>query len=115
MNSATESTWTDPEATLSDRLACREFGLNQKQILAAVKNGRLQHREESAYGRTSLLLIRSEVVALASNNRGADYLATKKTKTELLKVERELRKLQSKMGSLERRRDDLRASLDGGD
>ena len=57
---------TTKGATLSDKTAQKEFGLTFDEIVAAIRAGKLQYRENSIYGAPFLRLIRSEVEALVS-------------------------------------------------
>jgi hypothetical protein len=106
-----EYEWRDKGATLSDKSAREEFGLTQEEIYAAIRAGRLQYREASMHGNPWLRLLRREVEALVKSKHGGNYLKVRQAKTELAKVNSELRSLKNKMSKLEKRKAELTASL----
>ena len=106
-----DSEWTIKGATLSDKTAQEEFGLTQDEIYQAVRQGKLQYRERSMYGNPWLHLLRREVEALVKQKHGANYLAQRQAKTELAKVNSELRSLKTKIAKLEKRKAELLANL----
>lgn len=81
-----DSAWTTKGATLSHKSAEKEFGLTLDEIVAAIRVGKLQYRENSIYGAPFLRLIRSEVEALVSEKFGKDHLTKKKWKKELADI-----------------------------
>jgi len=79
--------WTTPGASLSDKSAIKEYGLTQQEIYAAVREGKLQYRENHAHGNPYLRLLRSEVETLAKSLRGATGFAQQKMQSELKTVQ----------------------------
>ena len=65
-----DSPWTANGATLSHKTAQKEFGLTFDEIVAGIKSGKLQYRENNIYGSPFLRLIRSEVEALVDEKYG---------------------------------------------
>jgi len=106
-----ESEWQRKGATLSDKTARKEFGLTQDEIVDAVRAGKLQYREGSIYGNPWLRLLRREVEALVKRKRGNRYLKAQQAKTELARINRELRRLRTQVGALEKRKSELIADL----
>ena len=102
-----DSAWTRKGATLSDKSALKEFGLTFEEIVAGIRAGKLQYRENSVYGSPFLRLIRQEVEALVNEKYGNDYLKKKQLKKELAEVNKTLRQLQSQTLSLENRKAEL--------
>jgi len=102
-----DSAWTAKGATLSHQSAEKEFGLTFNEIVAGIRAGKLQYRENNIYGSPFLRLLRREVEALVSEKYGKDYLQTKQLKTELAKVNKTLRQLKSQTHSLEKRKAEL--------
>ncbi len=72
-----DSAWTTKGATLSHKSAEKEFGLTFDEIVAGIRAGKLQYRENSIYGAPFLRLIRSEVEALVNEKYGKNYLNRK--------------------------------------
>jgi hypothetical protein len=101
------SLWTKKGATLSDKTAQKEFELTEKEIIAAIQSGKLQYRHNTLYGNPCLKLLRTEVEALVAEKYGRDYLKNKQIKTELSKVNTEIRGLKRKLAQLEKRKIDL--------
>ncbi len=101
------SAWTLKGATLSHKTAQKEFGLTFEEIVAGIRAGKLQYRENSIYGSPFLRLIRKEVEALVSEKYGRDYLKQKQLKNELAQVNKTLRQLKSQTLSLEERKAEL--------
>jgi hypothetical protein len=102
-----ESEWQCKGATLSDKTAREEFGLTQDEIVRAIRAGQLRYREGSMYGNPWLRLLRREVEALVRKNHGDMYLMDRQAKTELARINRELKRLKTQMAGLEERRSKL--------
>jgi hypothetical protein len=107
-----DSIWSRKGATLSDKSARQEFGLTQQEIVAAVRAGKLQFRESNMYGNPWFRLLRHEVEALVNEKSGQDHLHKKKLQKELADINKETRKLKSRLAALERRRAELTKELD---
>ncbi len=101
------SAWSEKGATLSDKTARKEFGLSQRDILEAIREGKLQYRENNVFGNPYLRLLRHEVEGLVAEKCGSDGLARKKLKSELARVNKDMRKLKAQVVALEQRRIEL--------
>lgn len=99
-----EGEWTQTGATLSDKKAREEYGLTQDEIVQAIRSGKLQYREASMHGNPWLRLLRREVEDLVRNRHGNDLLKAQKLKTELARIDRELRRLKTQTSMLQRQR-----------
>lgn len=108
-----EPNWSQKGATLSDKSARKEFGLTQQEIIAAIRAGKLQYREGSMHGNPWLRLLRYEVEALVKEKGGPDHLHKKKLQKELADLDKEARKIKSRLKAIERRRAELKEELDG--
>jgi hypothetical protein len=102
-----DSEWQRKGATLSDKTAREEFGLAQDEIVRAIRAGKLHYREGSMYGNPWLRLLRREVEGLVSKNHGDRYLMDRQAKTELARINRELKRLKTQMAALEERKSKL--------
>ncbi len=96
--------WQRKGATLSDKTARAEFGLTQDEIIAAIRAGKLQYRLSSMHGNPWLRLLRREVEDLVGTRYGETYLRERQARTELARVNRELKQLRSQLAALEERR-----------
>ena len=95
------SEWQLKGATLSDKTACKEFGLTYDEIIQAIRTGGLHYRKTSIYGNPFLRLLRREVEALVKKKHGGNYLKDQKAKKELARINTELRQLKSRIAALE--------------
>src|SRR6266851_1279044 len=103
--------WQRKGATLSDKTARAEFGLTQDEIIAAIRAGKLQYRQAAMHGNPWLRLLRREVEDLVSARRGERYLREQQARTELKRVNRELKQLRAQLTALEERRAALLSEL----
>ena len=108
-----DSMWTRKGATLSDKSARQEFGLTQQEIIAAMRAGKLQFRESSMHGNPWYRLLRHEVEALVGEKSGQDHLHKKKLQKELADLNKEARKITTRLKAIERRQAELKKELDG--
>lgn len=99
--------WSRKGATLSDKSARQEFGLTQDEIYAALRAGRLQFRESNMQGNPWFRLLRHEVEALVKEKSGKDHLHKKKLQKELSDLNKESRKLKTRLKVIEQRRAEL--------
>jgi hypothetical protein len=102
-----DSEWRRKGATLSHKTAQEEFGLTWEDIVRAIRAGELQYREHSMYGSPWLRLLRREVEALVKKRHGANYIRDRQAKTELARINRELKRLKGQMAALEARKSKL--------
>ena len=107
-----DSDWQRKGATLSDRTARKEFGLTEDEIVRAIRAGTLQYRHNSIYGNPFVRLLRREVEALVEKKHGTDYLREQEAKTELARINRDLKRLRIQIASLEERKSKLMTDLE---
>jgi hypothetical protein len=103
--------WGRKGATLSDKTARAEFGLTQDEIYDAIDAGKLQYRRAAMHGYPWLRLLRREVEDLVSTRHGERYLRERRARTELKRVNRELKQLRTQLTALEERRAALLSEL----
>jgi hypothetical protein len=103
--------WVRKGATLSDKTAQAEFGLTRDEIIAAIRAGKLRYRRGEIYGNPWLRLLRREVEELISSRHGEGYLREQQARTELKRINRQLKQLRAQVADLERRRSVLMAEL----
>ena len=108
-----DSMWSRKGATLSDKSARQEFGLTQEEIIAAIRAGKLQFRESNMHGNPWYRLLRHEVESLVRDESGLDHLHEKKLRKELADLDKEARKITTRLKAIERRRAELITALDG--
>ena len=103
--------WGRKGATLSDKTARAEFGLTQEEIYDAIDAGKLQYRRAAMHGYPWLRLLRREVEDLVSTRHGERYLRERQARSELKRVNRELKQLRTQLTALEERRAALLSEL----
>lgn len=104
-----DSEWQRKGATLSDKTARKEFGLTQDEIVDAIRSGKLQHRRGAMHGNPFLRLLRREVEELVKNQHGDNFLKDQQTKTEIARINREIKQLKAQVAALEDRKARLAA------
>ena len=107
------SIWAGKGATLSDKSARQELGLTQQEIIAAIRAGKLQFQQNYMHGNPWFRLLRHEVEALVREKGGQDHLSRKKLQKELADLDKEARKIKTRLKAIERRRAELMAELGG--
>jgi hypothetical protein len=107
-----DSLWQRRGATLSDKSARKEYGLTQNEIIEAIRDGRLQCRENSIHGNPFLRLLRHEVETLVERQRGGDYLRGQRAKAELAEINSELKKLKKYIAALDERKSTILAEIE---
>jgi len=108
-----DSIWSRKGASLSDKSARQEFGLTQQEIYAAMRAGKLQFREASMHGNPWFRLLRHEVEALVKETGGQNHLNQKKFQKELADLDKEARKIKTRLKVVERRRAELMKEIEG--
>ena len=93
--------WNRKGATLSDKTAKKEYGIDQDFIIKGIRAGKLEYRESVIWGNPCLKLLRGQLENYISEELGEDSLSKEKNKTELRKVKSEINKLKKKMKELE--------------
>ena len=108
-----DSMWSQKGATLSDKSARQEFGLTQEEIISAMRAGKLQFRDANMHGNPWFRLLRHEVESLVRDKSGRNHLHRKKLQKELADLNKEARKITTRLKAIERRRAELMKELDG--
>ena len=72
-----------------------------------MRAGKLQFRESNMHGNPWFRLLRHEVEALGREKSGQDHLHEKKLQKELADLNKEARKIKSRLKTVERRRAEL--------
>ena len=105
--------WRRKGATMSDKNACREFGLTQDEIYDAIEAGTLQYRQAATRGNPWLRLLRREVEILARTKHGDRYVNEQQSRAELTRINKEIRRLRAELAELEEQRAELSSGLGG--
>jgi hypothetical protein len=96
--------WNRKGATLSDVTAEKEYGVTGDFILKGVRAGKLECREGAVWGNPFLKILRSQLEPYIAEELGSEYVASKKSLTELRAVNKEIADLRKRLIALEGRR-----------
>jgi hypothetical protein len=99
--------WQEQGATLSHNNACKEFGLTEREVIEAIKQGKLQYRQNYAHGNPYFRLLRVEVQSLAQELHGTKYAEEQEVNHKLKKINTEINSLKRKLASLEKQKIEL--------
>ena len=107
-----QTLWTQPGETLSHKNACKEFGLEECEIIDAMEAGKLQYKQNYAHGNPYYRLLRQEVKFLALELRGDKYLEKQEIEFKIKKATREIDSFKRKLKILEKEKAMLLKKLD---
>ena len=96
--------WNCKGATLSDVTAEKEYGVTRDFILKGIRAGKLECREGSVWGNPFLRILRSQLEPYIAEELGSEYVASKKSLTELRAVNKEIADLRKRLIALEGRK-----------
>ena len=103
--------WNRKGATLSDKTAKKEFGVNRDFIVKGIQDGRLEFREGSVWGNPYIRILRSQLEQYIAEELGSDRLTGSKTQTELRKIKKEMADLKKRRKELQARRTELEKQM----
>ena len=96
--------WNRKGATLSDMTAQKEYGVPGDFIVKGIESGKLECRDGAIWGNPYLRILRSQLELYIAAQLGPEYLANKKSQTELRAVKKEIADLKPKLAALEARK-----------
>jgi len=103
--------WNRKGATLSDKTAKKEYGVDRDFIVKGIRAGKLEYREGAIWGNPYLRLLRSQLEQYIAEELGKDRLSNVKKQTELRKIKKEIANLKKKLNELQARRMDLEEQI----
>jgi hypothetical protein len=104
--------WIRQGETLSHKNACKEFGLEESEILEAMRAGKLQFKEQYAHGNPYFRLLHKEVIALALELRGDISFKKQQIEHKIQEVTKEINNCKRKVKAFEKERELLIKKLD---
>ncbi|MGA1871861.1 MAG: hypothetical protein ACMUJM_25345, partial [bacterium] len=107
-----QALWTQQGETLSHNNACKEFGLEEYEIIEAMKAGKLQYKKNYAHGNPYFKLLRKEVRALTIELRGEKYFEKQEIEYKIRKITKEINSCKRKLKAFEKEKDLLIKKLD---
>jgi len=93
--------WNRKGATLSDKTAKKEYGVDLEFIEKGIRSGKLEYRQGNMWGNPYIKVLRSQLEQFIVEELGVDQLTKEKNKTELRKINREIKKLKKKLEELQ--------------
>jgi len=103
--------WNKKGATLSDKSAKREYGVDLEFIIKGIQIGKLEYREGSIYGNPYLKILRRQLEEYIACELGREYLAKVKNKSELRRIKKEISDIRRRLDNLQIRKIELENSL----
>ncbi|MCX6670221.1 MAG: hypothetical protein NTV25_10535 [Methanothrix sp.] len=103
--------WNRKGATLSDKTAKAEYGVNRDFVIKGIQTGKLEYRQGSVWGNPYLKVLRSQLEKYIADELGPEYLAKVKNKSELRKIEKEISDIKKRFDELLIRKIELEKSL----
>ena len=101
--------WNRKGATLSEITAQKEYGVSCDFIVKGIQSGKLEYREGAIWGNPYLRILRNQLEQYIVAELGSDYLASKRNKTELRMIKKEMADLKKRLDQLQARRTELEA------
>ncbi len=80
-------------------------------IVTGIRTGKLEYREGAVWGNPYLRVLRSQLEQYIAEQFGSEHLSSKKAKTELRVITREISVLKNKLAELEARKAKLEREL----
>lgn len=96
--------WNRKGATLSEVTAEKEYGVTHDFIVKGIQAGQLEYREAAVWGNPFLRVLRSQLEPYIAAQLGSEYLTSRKSRTELRSISKEIAELKGKLAALEARK-----------
>jgi hypothetical protein len=103
--------WNRKGAVLSDVTAQKEYGVTRDFIVKGIQAGKLEYREGAVWGNPYLRVLRSQLEPYIIEQLGSEYLVSKKSRTELRAINKEIADLKEKLAALEARKVTLERAI----
>ncbi len=104
--------WNRKGASLSDKTANKEYGVDLEFIENGIREGKLEYRQGSIHGNPYLKLLRSQLEPYIAEKLGAERLSQVKNRTELRKVKNEINRLNKQLKELQIKKLELENRLE---
>ncbi len=104
--------WNRKGATLSDATAHKEYGVNRDFIVSGIQSGKLEYREGAIWGNPYLRVLRNQLEKYIIEQLGSNYLVSRKSRTELRKINKEIAEMKKKLAELLARKAEIQKSME---
>src|SRR5260370_20669465 len=95
--------WNRKGAALSDVTAQKEYGVTRDFIVKGIQAGKLEYREGAVWGNPYLRVLRSQLELYIVAQLGSEHLMSKKSRTELRVISKEIADTRKKLTALDAR------------
>jgi hypothetical protein len=103
----TQALWTQKGESLSHKNASKEFGLEESEIIEAIRAGKLQYKINYVHGNPYYKLLRKEVKALAIELRGESHYKKQEIEYQISKITKEINSCARRLKVFEREKEAL--------
>jgi len=103
----TQAPWTQKGESLSHKNASKEFGLEESEIIEAVRAGKLQYKISYVHGNPYYKLLRKEVKALAIDLRGESHFKKQEIEYQIKTITKEINSCKRRLKAFEREKETL--------
>lgn len=103
----TQALWTQKGESLSHKNASKEFGLEESEIIEAIRAGKLQYKINYVHGNPYYKLLRKEVKALAIDLRGESHFKKQEIEYQIKKITKEINSCKRNLKEFEREKEAL--------
>ncbi len=103
----TQALWTQKGESLSHKNASREFGLEESEIIEAIRAGKLQYKINYVHGNPYYKLLRKEVKALAIDLRGESHFRKQEIEYQIKTITKEINSCRRKLKAFEKEKEAL--------
>ena len=94
--------WTKLGESLSHKNACKEYGLNESELIAAIRDGKLQCKINYAHGNPYYKLLRSEVRRHAVELYGLRYVEGQELECKIRAIRKDMNSCRRKLKALKK-------------
>jgi len=103
--------WNQKGATLSDKTAKKEYGVDLQYIIDGINAGKLEYRHASAHGNPYMKILRRQLEAYMAETLGEQAIQKITAERELKKIKTEISKIKQTLKTLETRKIKLESQL----
>jgi len=93
-------------------MAQKEYGVTRDLIVKGIRAGKLEYRDGAVWGNPYLRVLRSQLEPYIAAELGSEYLVSKKSRTELRAIRKEIADLRARLAVLEARKRTLERAIE---
>ena len=93
--------WNQKGATLSDKTAMKDYGIDREFILKGIRAGKLEFQERSIYGNPYVVILRRQLEQYIAEEMGSKHLSGIINQKKIRMLKEEISETKHKLQSLE--------------